>query len=321
MSGFRAFQTARGSARPGFIRLAWVSEQARTAWEVRLARIAAVVDEIEWRSVAAGLRRCALASARGSDLRDLQARLAEHGLTSKALASEQALPAGRQSAIGPWPPRSEEAQRIVIGARDDVAAFEECRVARDGDAIGKLLGEPECCRRFLSLHCFGRRCADTTWPIVATRIADGASRTVEIAEGLTATNVFWRALGVRAVPHLPCAFDCRSSQELADALLNVAHGLDAAREIGWLHQVLSWPVEWSALNGIAEIKTPILKIMTRTDVTPGKCIVRWCGTTYPAEGAKGLRFPYRASRPAIAGSTGYRRGLANPLPGEAEQPG
>lgn len=321
MSGFRAFQTARGSAVPGFIRLAWVSEQARAAWELRLARIAAAVDELEWRSVAAGLRRCALASTRRSDVRDLQARLAEHGLTSKALASDEALPAGHQSAIGPRLPRPEAAQRVVIGAREDVAAFEGCRVARDGDAIGKLLGEPECCRRFSALHRVERRCTDTTWPIAARRIADGASRTVEIAEGHAATNVFWRALGLRAVPHLPCAFDCRSSQELADALLNVAHGSHAAREMGWLHEVLSWPVEWSALNGIAEIKTPILKIMTRTDVTPGKCIVRWCGTTYPAEGAKGLGFPYRTSRPAIAGSTGYRRGLANPLPGEAEQPG
>jgi hypothetical protein len=74
--------------------------------------------------------------------------------------------------------------------------------------------------------------------------------------------------------------------------------------------VLSWPVEWSGLHGIAEIKTPVLKISARTDATAEKYTVRWSGTGYPDEGATGLRFPYRApARKPMAEGRRFRRAL------------
>ena len=30
-------------------------------------------------------------------------------------------------------------------------------------------------------------------------------------------------------------------------------------------EILSWPVEWSVLHGIAEIKTPIFRVISRSD--------------------------------------------------------
>jgi hypothetical protein len=82
-------------------------------------------------------------------------------------------------------------------------------------------------------------------------------------------------------------------------------------EMEWLRQILSWPVEWSALHGIAEIKTPLLKICTKTDATAGKSTVRWVGESYPEEGAQGLCFPYAARQNlTTTGSRAYQRGLA-----------
>jgi hypothetical protein len=57
-------------------------------------------------------------------------------------------------------------------------------------------------------------------------------------------------------------------------------------------ELLDWPVEWSALHGIAEIRTPVVKIATRTDPTPERYVVRWMGKSFPADGARGLMFPY-----------------------------
>ena len=69
-------------------------------------------------------------------------------------------------------------------------------------------------------------------------------------------------------------------------------------------------VEWSGLHGIAEIKTPVLKISARTDATAQKYTVRWSGTGYPDEGATGLRFPYRApARKPMAEGRRFRRAL------------
>jgi hypothetical protein len=75
-------------------------------------------------------------------------------------------------------------------------------------------------------------------------------------------------------------------------LLTVSEQAGYSEEVGWIKQILSWPVEWSALHGIAEVKSPIIKIATRTDSTASKYVVRWTGTDYPDEGAVGLRFPY-----------------------------
>jgi SAM-dependent methyltransferase len=82
----------------------------------------------------------------------------------------------------------------------------------------------------------------------------------------------------------------------------------------WLLDMLSWPVEWSALHGIAEVRTPILKISTATDATAERLEVRRQGEGYPEEGARGLHFPYRPpDRLRVLSSVGFRRGLQNPL--------
>jgi hypothetical protein len=71
-------------------------------------------------------------------------------------------------------------------------------------------------------------------------------------------------------------------------------------------------VRYSALHGIAEVKSPVMKISTRTDATAGESIVEWEGSSYPPEGAVGLHFPFRApAKPMLTRSPGYRRGLAH----------
>jgi hypothetical protein len=88
-----------------------------------------------------------------------------------------------------------------------------------------------------------------------------------------------------------------------------------AEEMGWLEEILRWPVEWSCLHGIAEVKTPILKLSANTDATASKYVVRRRGDRYPAEGARGLSFAYRLPQaPRLTGSRRFRDGLANPLP-------
>ena len=63
----------------------------------------------------------------------------------------------------------------------------------------------------------------------------------------------------------------------------------------WLEEILSWPASWSALHGIAEVKTPVLKASTRTDATAHEFIVRRHGPRLPAEAVAGLGFPFRTS--------------------------
>jgi hypothetical protein len=78
--------------------------------------------------------------------------------------------------------------------------------------------------------------------------------------------------------------------------------------------MLRWPVEWSALHGIAEIKTPVVKISTRTDATPQKYTVRYLGDRYPEIGVQGLTFPYKQpAKRKVSDSQQYKAGLENPI--------
>jgi 2-polyprenyl-3-methyl-5-hydroxy-6-metoxy-1,4-benzoquinol methylase len=125
-----------------------------------------------------------------------------------------------------------------------------------------------------------------------------------------------RWLGVRAVFHLPCSYDCQASVLLAESHLRLASELGFREEADWLDEMLKWPVEWSALHGIAEIRTPVVKIVTRTDATSRKYVVRYHGvrSAVPKESLPGLVFPFSSlSLPIITASRGFALGLENPI--------
>lgn len=134
---------------------------------------------------------------------------------------------------------------------------------------------------------------DPTWFIAAGSRPHDPGDTCLDVDGPWQTNVLWRWLTICAMPHLPCSLDCEASRAIADRLIALGREAGYAEEMSWMREVLSWPVEWTALHGIAVISTPILKISARTDTTEQKFTVRRHGEAYPAEGATGLCFPYR----------------------------
>jgi hypothetical protein len=261
---------------PDFTRVTWVSEHARQVWQPRVTRIREAWLDVERRSVQAGVRRCAMQHADVSDVPRFAEAAATSGLTTLPLTLEGA-PASRY--------------RVAVGLPPDVLA---CAAAwRDSDdaAMGALLGYPACCIAFFRRTWVDARATDTTWAM-----ATGCDSTIGSAvdvDGPPESNILWRWLGVRAIPHLPCSTRCVETSRLANAMLGVARSAGFTQEVAWLLDMLSWPVEWSALHGIAEVKTPVLKVAIRTDATTRRRVVRRRGTAYPAEGGRGTTFPYR----------------------------
>jgi hypothetical protein len=282
---------------PDFTRHSWVGERARTTWEPRIERICQAWADVEWLSVFDGVRRCALVG------------LSEEGI-SRAVPEWSARHLSASSLPLTDLPAHPGLTFIVVGGLADVNQARDAWAAHDDDALGQLLGYPDCCRRFFHDVWVGRRSVDTTWAMAANTIApQGSVVTLDSIEPQLA-NILWRWTGVRAVPHLPCQFVCPATISLGERLLDVAARAGYGEEAGWIREVLSWPVEWSGLHGIAEIKTPVLKISARTDATAQKYTVRWSGTGYPDEGATGLRFPYRPpARKPMAEGRRFRRAL------------
>jgi hypothetical protein len=199
---------------------------------------------------------------------------------------------------------------VVVGSQEGVQRFNRAWEARDDEAIGKLLGYPSCCRQFFREVWTKQRCTDTTWQMAVNSVKGENVATLINLSGRPEANVLWRLMGIRAVPHLPCRFDCPEAIELGHRLLQLGAEAGYRSEVDLLREVLAWSVEWSALHGIAEIKTPILKVSTRTDATAKRYVVRWEGTRHPLESVSGLDFPYRApARALITGSSTFRRGI------------
>jgi hypothetical protein len=74
--------------------------------------------------------------------------------------------------------------------------------------------------------------------------------------------------------------------------IRLARELGNDCEIDKIIEMLSWPVEWTSLHGIATITTPVFKIITASDALSSKASVRLDGIGYPAEAGSGLMFPF-----------------------------
>lgn len=306
---------------PDFTRLAWVSDRAQEVWQPRLARITTAWMEIEWRAVLAGVRRCALTMVSPEEFMTRGADWAGEGLN--ALPVEMAGVSGQPySATGvPYRPGEPFVFRFVIGRPADVVEFKQAWDDADQEVIGNLLGYPSCCREFFRRVWVDDAMVDTTWPMaVATAGATNGTATLDV-EGPPESNILWRWMGVRAVPHLPCRFDCAATVALADQLVAVGRDCGHGQEMDWLLEILSWPAEWSALHGIAEVKTPVVKVSTRTDATPRKYVVRRHGTSAPDEALQGLSFPFEVPvKLRLTATRGFRKGLENMVAVDGPRP-
>lgn len=297
-----------------FTRLSWTSDPAREVWEPRIQRIIRAWFEIEWLAVASGLRMCSLTAATPEDFITRAANWAHHGLSGLPLEIQGINLYTYSNVPQKAEPGKPFAFRIVVGAPEHVAAFQEAYSANDDRGIGQLLGYPSCCQGFFQDVWVEQGLGDTTWSMgIASLDHRNGTHDIELSSP-PETNILWRWMGVRAVSHLPCSFNCESTVVLGQQLVDLGREAGYVDEMEWLTEILSWPVEWSGLHGIAEIKTPILTAVTRTDATPSKYTLRRLGTSYPEEGAQGVVFPYQApDRFSVSDSTSFQRGIENPI--------
>lgn len=298
---------------PDFVRLSWVSDRAKEIWAPRFKRVIPAWARIELLAGASGVRKCALIMMSGQNVPQAELAWRSRGLSALALESMNGIDQACMSGYSDQGHTSSAPVRLVVATTpEDTQRFREAWMEQDTDSIGEFLGYPACCRARFRERLGAGYLIDHTWPLaVDSGFMSGSVLEIQ-ADGPLLANVLWKAVGVRAVPHLPCRFDCAATTELGRRFLDVGIELGFQDELAWLQEILSWPLEWSALHGLAEIKTPILKISTRTEPTAGKLVVRWAGRDYPNEGAQGLAFPYRKSqRTAITESPAFQRGLVN----------
>ena len=275
---------------PPFTRVAWTSDATSQVWAPRFERLRTLGGELEWRAVAGGVKPCAVVTWPESS-------------TAAEPWSDAGLEAVRL-----------DAARAVVGLPENLELFCAAMESGDTQAMSRLLGRPECCDALLN-RCSEHALLDSTWMTASATASASADRVIHTLGSAQANNLL-RTLGIRTVTHTPCRFDCAATVAMADRVDEIAREAGFATEMDWLGEILSWPVEWSALHGIAEIRTPVVKLSTRTDATLHRHTVRmaWHSAGFPTEGARGVRFPYLAPKlPKLTVSAGFKRGIEHTL--------
>jgi hypothetical protein len=268
---------------PEFTRVIWSSADAQKMWEPEIQKVSNYVTDMELQSVLRG--RKAIQSASGQRFAYVSNFAHQNGLVIIALGATNSI--NYQSSPSPYNPNQPFAVKYAILRPEYVENFIKDWRSGDNDAIGLHLGFPRCCRAFFNRVWVEQKYLDTTWAMGEDR---ALGNNIE-AGGPDECNIMLRWMGVRSTPHLPCSFHCHRTVDFADTFNDKSRP-----EYASLMEMLSWPIEWSALHGIARIKTPLFEIVTRTDHTNEKYTVRREGKKYPTNGARGLVFPFR-SRP------------------------
>ena len=288
---------------PNWTRVQWTSIENKTKYEPLINSINKAWNHIERMSVVHDIRTSALDIVKVSELQSIIDEYSQYGVIVAPLAKEYPNEGYTSSTV---PSRQRDAIGVrVVFTKSEKLADEWFRVwnlhkhARDREA-GLLLGYPTCCVKHYAEFTNEQHFVDMTWPVSTNGLQVDEGTLVHISANTpTETNMLWSWQGIRLVPHIPCSFNCEHSAELGIKMAELGRKLGYDTEIDLMYELLSWPVEWSALHGIAEIRTPINKVSTRTDMTPHKYAVQKESHTYPEDGMSGITYPYNQKKTKV----------------------
>jgi hypothetical protein len=311
------FEDALDFVLPHFSRHSWTSDKARDEWAPRIGAIRAALQELTLDSVSRGKRACGLIQVPDGELDALAGQCADRGLAAvplehpaspKSVASVTATFALQALVCGPVPSGMATA---VVGRSAEIETLAGAWERGVCAEVATLLEYPMCCGQFLA-ELVDERCLDATWSVAHNSDQAPSDLSHFSIRVEPETNMLWAPLGIKPVPHISCSFGCAASRQVGQQITERARVMGYKAEIGWMRQILSWPVTWSALHGIAETRTPILKMVTRTDATAAKHSLDWHGAEAPESATPGLSFPHQPPRRLkISDSRSFQRGLAN----------
>lgn len=283
---------------PEWTRIIWNSNDAKQVWEPRISKISNAFLAIEKNTVLQGIKPSWLTSMTVTEYEQTAKSVQNTKYVVHILGKipvQNSYTSSSQTYIEGEPYN----YRVVLTHEKFLEDWKKSWVESDNRMIGRLLGFPECCQNFFQNYWVDQKFLDTSWPM-----------SLNGTQGPKECNILLRWLGVRAVSHLPCSFDCKETYSIARTNIDWACENGYSQEMEWLEEMLDWPIQWSALHGIAEIRTPILKISARTDATADLVVVDRPGFSYPKEGSSGTKFPYiNKAKSIITKNNAFKRSI------------
>lgn len=286
---------------PDWTRVQWTSIENKIKYEPIISKINKAWVHIERMSVVHDLRESTLDIIRPSELSSLIEEYKQHGVHVVPIGKKSLTPEYSNDTIKPR--NLNRHDLFVVFTKSEELAEKWFNIwnrtySNKGADIGALLNYPSCCIKHYEKYAIQHRYLDTTWITATDKVVlNDTDYTVHIkSDTPPESNVLWRWQGIKLVSHMPCSFNCTHTEEIGLKMAELGRQLGYEEEIKWIYEFLSWPIEWSALHGIAEIRTPINKVSSRTDMTPIKYSVQKLSDTYPEDGASGITYPYNQKK-------------------------
>ena len=272
-----------------FQRISWASHPARELWEPRLQRIEAALSETVDEISKAGIYKVRLSRIYYHQVEPLRRKVAQQGLEVFRIDR----PVDEVSALFPSPfPEDDKRVFVLVGNSSSVQSAVVALEDGDLHAFHHSFGLPRCCTNFVG-DLKESPFADPTWPMAV----QSASHLIEAGdikfEGRPETNFLLSRIGLSLLRHVPCSLNCESSIKIAENVTAILIESGFETEANWIGECLSWPCSWSALHGIAEVKTPLFKLIYDTDATAERLAMHQMGRGYPDSASAGVGFPYR----------------------------
>jgi hypothetical protein len=263
-----------------FRRISWITEQVADAWNERIDRINQAFRNAEIEAVFQGHRRAALVNMNSMEFADVLIRTVNTSLLAVPIEMEASLADGGG-------PMNINHFTVLLSEVSVVGLLQDAIKQKDHQAMGQYLGYPDCCVSFYQQH---QHMSSLLWPTAEQTAED--NKTDRELTGHAWLNPMLKVLGVRMISHWACSDHCQASLKMAAVNRQLMIDDGQQQTVDWLEQMLSWPMKWSALHGIAEIRLPVARIAHNTDATPLNHTVTRTGAEQPEEGATGSGFPY-----------------------------
>lgn len=289
---------------PKFLRVSWVSDEARKVWQPRLQAITKARPRIFVQVIQDGSDSVAL----------LQLTDAESGELERWMEPQDNYALVRFTPKEAVAPDNQARLEVAVGRRADVNKF--AAAWRDGqtNVLDDLRGLPHCCRAFRNTLHNESKLVDPVFSQALNSFPSVIEDGVVTFASPPSLNLLPDILGVLPLAHMPCSFSCDASRKLAQTWVETGRAKELAEEMDHLEELMSWPMEWSSLHGIAEIKLPIFKVSANTDAFANTLRVRINSIRYPSAGVTGLHFPFRPPHSTkVTSSKSFAGGLSNPI--------
>jgi len=258
-------------------RLLFWDEEMEKLWKPRISKISAAYNKVEFETFLRDMRKIYIYHAKSESYRDSYDLMNQYDLVFIPTNESGVYTGFAHGHLKRQPGKPYMVYGAMIKHRNRKLA-KEFQIANDsGDHItqGRMLSYPRCDTNFF-MDVWNKVSVDPIYEIaVNTEGSVVTGNTVE-TQVHPYCNQMLRYVGIRITPHLPCSDLCEETIKLGKKWYSIMKKIDK-EAAEWAYELLSMPLVWDCLKGVAIIDTDLFRLVTNSDGTPEKKIVKSTG--------------------------------------------